>query len=247
MEIGRERDAWLRGRRGRRWAGRPVHSVARARQLGGAPGHKATAVPDHQDWTTISSSPMRSKPGRCFESGRRRLPRCRPIIPGIVQKTPGAAGLLRTYLAVRRLRPLERPLRRRGNRHERGGGSRRGRGQAALSTWPTRRSMSRSRRSRRRSSLSDELLEDAVSVQSYINGRLSLFVRSRKSVSCFAGPAPTNSWVSSTARFRSTRGGTVVDNPWQLLKAMAGTRGSGPTWIPTRSSCIRQIGSHAAR
>ena len=48
--------------------------------------------------------------------------------------------------------------------------------------------------------ISDEFLEDAPSIQSYLNVRLSLFVRIERSVSCSAATVRTNSLACSTAR-----------------------------------------------
>ncbi len=47
--------------------------------------------------------------------------------------------------------------------------------------------------------VSDEMLEDAPSIQAYLNGRSSLFVRIEEERSCSAEPAPTSSSGSSTA------------------------------------------------
>ena len=75
--------------------------------------------------------------------------------------------------------------------------------------------------------ISDELLEDAVSVQSYINGRLNLFVRMEEERQLLLGVGGNElggvigrSGVNTWAR------GTVDNNAVAIFKAAAGSRGS---------------------
>lgn len=75
--------------------------------------------------------------------------------------------------------------------------------------------------------ISDEMLEDAPQVESYINGRLSLFVEIEQERELVIG-AGTNELVGLTGRSGvNTYGrGTVDNNAVALFKAMNGQRGS---------------------
>lgn len=74
--------------------------------------------------------------------------------------------------------------------------------------------------------VSDEMLEDAAQVQSYINGRLSLFVSIEEERQLLLG-AGTNELVGLTGRSINTYArGTVDSNAVALFKALNGTRGS---------------------
>jgi HK97 family phage major capsid protein len=76
--------------------------------------------------------------------------------------------------------------------------------------------------------VSDEMLEDVQQVQSYINGRLSLFVQIQSEASIVSG-AGTNDLVGLTAGARACNiypRGTVDTNAVALFKAMNGQRGS---------------------
>jgi HK97 family phage major capsid protein len=77
--------------------------------------------------------------------------------------------------------------------------------------------------------ISEEMLEDAPAVQSYINGRLSLFVRIEEERQIVRG-AGTNDLVGIMAAARGINvyaGGTAAGNKAvQLFKAMNGQRGS---------------------
>jgi HK97 family phage major capsid protein len=96
--------------------------------------------------------------------------------------------------------------------------------------------------------VSDEMLEDAAQVQSYINGRLSLFVQIEEERQLLRG-AGTNELVGIMAAARGINvyaGGTAAGNKAvQLFKAMNGQRGSAllePDWIvinPTDWEAIR--------
>ena len=84
---------------------------------------------------------------------------------------------------------------------------------------------------------SDEMLEDAAQVQSYINGRLALFVEIEEERQLVRG-AGTNEIVGimdSTRGINVYAGGTAAGNKAvQLFKAMNGQRGSAllePDWI----------------
>lgn len=75
---------------------------------------------------------------------------------------------------------------------------------------------------------SDEMLEDAAQVQSYINGRLGLFVRIEEERQLLVG-AGTNELVGFLDSARSINRyarGTVDNNAVALFKALNGTRGS---------------------
>lgn len=75
--------------------------------------------------------------------------------------------------------------------------------------------------------VSDEMLEDAAQVESYINGRLSLFVRIEEERELIHG-AGTNELVGINGRtgINIYAGGTVDNNAVVLFKALNGTRGS---------------------
>jgi HK97 family phage major capsid protein len=74
--------------------------------------------------------------------------------------------------------------------------------------------------------ISDELLEDAPAVQSYLNERLSLFVSLEEERQLLRG-AGTNELVGIFGRSISSLGlGTAIANHVQLFKAAAGVRGS---------------------
>ena len=99
------------------------------------------------------------------------------------------------------------------------------------------------------------MLEDAPAVQSYINGRLSLFVRIEEERQLFRGTSGGNE-VQGILTSRSVpvyAGGTAVGNrAIQLFKAMNGMRGSAfvePEWIvmhPTDWEAIRLAGTPPA-
>jgi HK97 family phage major capsid protein len=98
--------------------------------------------------------------------------------------------------------------------------------------------------------ISDEMLEDAPAVQSYINGRLMLFVRIEEERQLLRGTSGGNE-VQGILTSRSVpvyAGGTAVgDRATQLFKAMNGLRGSAfiePEWIvihPTDWEAIRLL------
>lgn len=75
--------------------------------------------------------------------------------------------------------------------------------------------------------VSDEMLEDAPAVQSYINQRLSLFVKQTEEASLTSG-AGTNDLVGILGRsgIHTYPAGTVDNNAVALFKAINGTRGS---------------------
>lgn len=76
-------------------------------------------------------------------------------------------------------------------------------------------------------SVSDEMLEDAAQVQSYINGRLSLFVKIEEERQLLRGTG-TNELVGIIQRsgVNTYARGTVDNNAVALFKALNGTRGS---------------------
>ncbi len=75
--------------------------------------------------------------------------------------------------------------------------------------------------------VSDEMLEDAGQVQSYINGRLSLFVKIEEERELVLGGG-TNELVGITGRsgVNTYARGTVDNNAVALFKVLNGTRGS---------------------
>src|SRR5246127_1918258 len=74
--------------------------------------------------------------------------------------------------------------------------------------------------------ISDEMLEDAAQVESYINGRLSLFVEIERERQIVLG-AGTDELIGITGRSINTYArGTVDNNAVALFKAMNGQRGS---------------------
>lgn len=75
--------------------------------------------------------------------------------------------------------------------------------------------------------VSDEMLEDAAQVESYINSRLSLFVRIEEERELVLGGG-TNELVGITGRsgVNTYARGTVDNNAVALFKALNGTRGS---------------------
>jgi HK97 family phage major capsid protein len=74
--------------------------------------------------------------------------------------------------------------------------------------------------------LSDEMMEDAAQVESYINGRLQLFVNIEEERQIVLG-AGTNELVGITGRSVNAYGrGTVDNNAVALFKAINGQRGS---------------------
>ena len=93
--------------------------------------------------------------------------------------------------------------------------------------------------------ISDELLEDAPAVQSYLNERLSLFVRLEEERQLLRG-AGTNELVGIFGRGISSLAlGTAIANHVQLFRAAAGVRGSAfvdpdlvvlhpDNWVTTR-------------
>lgn len=94
--------------------------------------------------------------------------------------------------------------------------------------------------------VSDEMLEDAAAVQSYINGRLSLFVKIEEENQLLNGSGtPPNISGFFDRAVNTYAAGTVDDNAVAVFKALNGTRGSsflepdailmGPdTWQATR-------------
>lgn len=97
--------------------------------------------------------------------------------------------------------------------------------------------------------VSDEMLEDAAQVSSYINGRLSLFVRIEEERQLLVG-AGTNELVGikpsgNTRAINIYAGGTVDSEAVQLFKAINGQRGSAllePDFVvmnPTDYQAIR--------
>ncbi|HVJ27785.1 MAG TPA: phage major capsid protein [Vicinamibacterales bacterium] len=98
--------------------------------------------------------------------------------------------------------------------------------------------------------VSDEMLEDAPAIQSYINGRLSLFVQIEEERQLIRGTSGGNE-VQGLLTSRSVpvyAGGTAAGNrAVQLFKAMNGLRGSAflePDWIvlhPTDWEAIRLL------
>jgi HK97 family phage major capsid protein len=96
--------------------------------------------------------------------------------------------------------------------------------------------------------ISDEMIEDAPAIQSYINGRLSLFVRIEEERQLIRGTSGGNE-VQGLLTSRSVpvyAGGTAAGSrAVQLFKAMNGQRGSAfvePDWIvvhPTDWEAIR--------
>jgi HK97 family phage major capsid protein len=98
--------------------------------------------------------------------------------------------------------------------------------------------------------ISDEMIEDAPAIQSYINGRLTLFVRIEEERQLIRGTSGGNE-VQGLLTSRSVpvyAGGTAVGNrAVQTFKAMNGLRGSAflePEWIvmhPTDWEAIRLL------
>lgn len=98
--------------------------------------------------------------------------------------------------------------------------------------------------------VSDEMIEDAPAIQSYINGRLSLFVQIEEERQLIRGTSGGNE-VQGLLTSRSVpvyAGGTAAGNrAVQLFKAMNGLRGSAflePDWIvlhPTDWEAIRLL------
>ena len=85
--------------------------------------------------------------------------------------------------------------------------------------------------------VSDEMIEDAPAIQSYINGRLSLFIRIEEERQLFRGAAGGNE-VQGILTSRGVpvyAGGTTVGNyAVQLFAALNGLRGSAfvePDWV----------------
>jgi HK97 family phage major capsid protein len=84
--------------------------------------------------------------------------------------------------------------------------------------------------------ISDEMLEDAPAVQSYINGRLSLFVRIEEERQLLRGTSGGNEvqGILTSRNVPVYAGGTAAGNrAVQLFKAMNGLRGSAflePEW-----------------
>lgn len=98
--------------------------------------------------------------------------------------------------------------------------------------------------------VSEEMIEDAPAIQSYINGRLALFVRIEEERQLFRGTSGGNE-VQGILTSRSVpiyAGGTAVGNKAvQLFTALNGVRGSAfvePEWIvmhPTDYSALRLL------
>jgi len=94
--------------------------------------------------------------------------------------------------------------------------------------------------------VSDELLEDAPSIQSYLNGRLTLFVSIEEERQLLRGTG-TNELIGL---FNRTGGQAINlytklaadDNATALARVLANTAGSS-FLQPTRSSCTRPTGS----
>lgn len=85
--------------------------------------------------------------------------------------------------------------------------------------------------------VSEEMIQDAPAIQSYINGRLQLFVKIEEERQLLRGTA-SSAEVQGLLTSRSVpvyAGGTAVgDKPTQLFKAMNGLRGSAflePEWV----------------
>ena len=76
--------------------------------------------------------------------------------------------------------------------------------------------------------VSDEMIEDAPALQSYINGRLSLFVRIEEERQLLLGAAGNDlSGLTLRSGVNTYSGGTAAGNKAvQIFKAMNGTRGS---------------------
>ena len=98
--------------------------------------------------------------------------------------------------------------------------------------------------------ISDEMLEDAPAVQSYINGRLTLFVKIEEERQLLRGTQGGNEvqGILTSRNVPVYAGGTAVGNrAVQLFKAMNGMRGSAfvePEWIvmhPTDWEAIRLL------
>jgi HK97 family phage major capsid protein len=98
--------------------------------------------------------------------------------------------------------------------------------------------------------IAEEMLEDAPAVQSYINGRLSLFVRIEEERQLFRGTSGGNEvqGILTSRNVPIYAGGTAAGNKAeQLFKAMNGLRGSAflePEWIvlhPTDWQDIRLL------
>jgi HK97 family phage major capsid protein len=104
--------------------------------------------------------------------------------------------------------------------------------------------------------IAEEMLEDAPAVQSYINGRLTLFVRIEEERQLFRGASGGNE-VQGILTSRSVpvyAGGTAAGNKAiQLFKAMNGLRGSAfvePEWIvmhPTDWQDVRLLADTAGQ
>lgn len=95
--------------------------------------------------------------------------------------------------------------------------------------------------------ISDEMIEDAPAVQSYINGRLALFVRIEEERQLIRGTSGGNE-VQGLLTSRSVpvyAGGTAVGNKAvQVFKAMNGLRGSAflePEWTVMHPTDWEQI------
>jgi len=98
--------------------------------------------------------------------------------------------------------------------------------------------------------ISDEMIEDAPAIQSYINGRLQLFVRIEEERQLIRGTSGGNE-VQGLLTSRNVpvyAGGTAVGNrAVQMFKAMNGMRGSAfvePDWMalhPTDWEAIRLL------
>lgn len=75
--------------------------------------------------------------------------------------------------------------------------------------------------------VSDEMLEDAAAVQSYINGRLSLFVRIEEERQLLLGTGASEiNGINGRSGVNTYPRGTVDNNAVALFKALNGTRGS---------------------
>jgi HK97 family phage major capsid protein len=98
--------------------------------------------------------------------------------------------------------------------------------------------------------IAEEMLEDAPAVQSYINGRLTLFVQIEEERQLFRGTSGGNEvqGILTSRNVPVYAGGTAVGNKAvQLFKAMNGLRGSAfvePEWVimhPTDWEAIRLL------
>jgi HK97 family phage major capsid protein len=104
--------------------------------------------------------------------------------------------------------------------------------------------------------ISEEMIEDAPAVQSYINGRLTLFVRIEEERQLLRGTSGGNEvqGILTSRNVPVYAGGTAVGNrAVQLFKAMNGLRGSAfvePSWTvmhPSDWEAIRLLADSAGQ